>query len=171
MNLTDLNQIIELKTKRLDGPELTEDHTPPVVFCPDCGAELQPRIHQQTVKPMQSNLYFYGKGRCHVEACSAWGMFLEEAPDGTPKFYVPLSDGPIELDQVMATEVAALEIEKIFGHQSYSFPPHDIILEVYNRIREKFKSVHFALDAIYTLGWVYGVRAERKRRSLRNQVP
>ncbi|MGE5398085.1 MAG: hypothetical protein ACM3MK_11215 [Chitinophagales bacterium] len=134
------------------------------VCCPDCGADLEPRIHQQMVNPFEFNLYFYCTGRCHVEACTRLDLTPEKVTNGTPKFCIPLEGGLIDLEETISTAAATIEVERIFAHTPINFVPHDLVMSVYDRIQRRFKSKHFGLDAIYRMGWVYGVRAERARK-------
>lgn len=157
---------LELEKPRQNFVETNQE---PKIYCPDCGSELQARIHQQMVEPFQSYLYFYCIGQCHVKTCTMLGMEPERAPYGTPKFGVDLEQGSlIDINEIIAREAvreaAAIEIMKIYGNSPCDFAPHNIIMNVFDRTRKKYKSTQFALDAIYVMGWVYGIRAERKRR-------
>lgn len=66
--------------------------------------------------------------------------------------------------EAMLIKNKAAEIERIFGHISVDFENHDLILTLYNRVKKSFRSVGFGLEAVYLLGYIYGIRAERQRR-------
>lgn len=70
------------------------------VYCKDCGAELQTFIHQQMVKPFHSYLYFNCPGRCHVETCKRDGIDPEKIHCGTPKFYIQLTQGKMDREEI-----------------------------------------------------------------------
>lgn len=84
----------------------------PKVFCPDCDAEMQIRIHKHMVEPYESYLYFYCPGRCQVVAGLIKGFDPEKVPSGTPKFYVPLEHDD-DIDQIIA-RVAATNLKEYF---------------------------------------------------------
>lgn len=57
------------------------------------------------------------------------------------------------------------EIERLFLETPIDlFDKHDVVSEVYNRIMKRFRSIDFGLEAVFFIGYIYGKRAERKRR-------
>jgi len=58
------------------------------------------------------------------------------------------------------------EILKIAGHMAVSFPPYEVIDEVYNStIKKSGSHTYFALANVWLAGYIHGKRAERKRRN------
>lgn len=88
---------------------LVKENQKPKICCPDCGAELQATVHLQADKPYHSFLYFYCPGRCHAETCSQEGIAPEKVPNGTPKFYVLLSQERESKERIMAKADIVLE--------------------------------------------------------------
>lgn len=80
------------------------------VFCPDCGAAMEVRIHQQMVKPFESSLHFYSPGLCHVEDGIRKGFDPAQISGGSPKFYVPLASGLVDLVQVIDRVADNMEV-------------------------------------------------------------
>lgn len=69
------------------------------------------------------------------------------------------------LQNEVSTELEAAEIERIYGETPiHLFDNHDVIVEVYKRILKRFRSIDFGLEAVFFMGYIYGQRAERKRR-------
>ena len=65
-----------------------------------------------------------------------------------------------------AMEIEASEIERIYEKRPLaSINKWFVIDKVFNRVMERFHSVEFGLTAIYTMGYICGVRAERRRRA------
>lgn len=63
------------------------------------------------------------------------------------------------------------EIEKIFGNlPADNFDNHELVLNVYNRIQTKFRSMDLGLLAVYLMGYIYGIRTERKRKAEKQQI-
>lgn len=88
--------ILKIRETKLAAPNFGE----PKVFCPDCGAELLPSIHQQCDEPFRAYLYFNCPGRCHVEACTREEFDPEQVHWGAPKFYILLGQNLKDRDQV-----------------------------------------------------------------------
>lgn len=69
------------------------------------------------------------------------------------------------------SEHEAIKFEKIFNKTPVGLINHDLILRVYDRIEKRFHGRHFALEAAYLLGYIHGIRAERKRRKNKTYMP
>lgn len=61
-------------------------------------------------------------------------------------------------------EAEAIEIDRIFGKTPLNIGNSDLIFRVFDRINNRSESRHIALLGVYLLGYIYGIRAERKRR-------
>ncbi|WHH60401.1 hypothetical protein [Petroclostridium sp. X23] len=59
------------------------------------------------------------------------------------------------------------EFEKIYEKTTLTMTPRYLISRVFDRVMRKYKSMGIALGSIYQLGYIYGMRAERKRRKER----
>lgn len=80
-----------------------------------------------------------------------------------------INDFTVSTEEILR-ECEAAEIEGIFGNTLMDFADHNLILSVHDRIEKKFHSKRFALDVVYLLGYIYGIRAERKRRKNKGYV-
>ncbi len=105
-------QIDELSKSLDDGNGIDEYETglKGKVFCPDRRAAMEVRIHQQMFKPFESSLHFYSPGRCHVEDGIRKGFDPAQIPGGSPKFYVPLAYGLVDLVQVIDRVADNMEV-------------------------------------------------------------
>ncbi len=70
-------------------------------------------------------------------------------------------------NEVILRECEAIEIQKIFNKQTINFAPHELISRVFDRIQGKCRDVTFGLAGVYLLGYIYGIRAERRYRKNR----
>lgn len=61
-------------------------------------------------------------------------------------------------------EAEAIEIDRIFGKTPLNIGNSDLIFRAFDRINNRSESRHLALLGVYLLGYIYGIRAERKRR-------
>lgn len=68
--------------------------------------------------------------------------------------------------EAILTECEAREIERITGRTRIDSTPDKLIWRVYDRAFTgcRFGSKALGLSAVYLLGYIYGVRAERKKR-------
>ena len=71
-------------------------------------------------------------------------------------------------NETILRECEAVEIERVFMCKTIDFAPHKLIVRVFDRINKCCNSFHFALDGVYLLGYIHGIRVERKRRKGRS---
>lgn len=62
-------------------------------------------------------------------------------------------------------ECESMEIERLFGQTDMRFVDRLLLERIYNRVNAEYRSAHnLGLSGCYLAGFVYGIRAERKRR-------
>lgn len=69
--------------------------------------------------------------------------------------------------EVLTPEKELIEAEflnEVFMKKPINFEPHSLISQVYYRVLRRTRSFMFSLAAVYLMGYIYGVRAERQRR-------
>lgn len=149
-----------------------EQSTNTKCYCPDCGTELQTYIFQQDVEPFETYLYFHCSGRCHVEACREHGLDPAQVHSGTPKLKMLFNRDLIDIEQAcakvrekLARELELREIEKITDQCKIGTIDGEFIKSTYQRVYSKYPVSEIALVAVYLLGQMHGIRAERKRRA------
>lgn len=166
---------IELKLEEMGNisnfADANDNHKEPKAYCPDCGAELVPRMHRQLVEPFHTYMCFYCLGRCNADFCTKDGLDPKQNQGGVPKIRISLNQGLIDLDQLILSVAATVEIERIFTNVPYDFAPYDLVRNVYDRTLHRYRnSRDFALGAVYLTGWVCGIRAERERRKEKRRL-
>jgi len=120
------------------------------VFCPDCGVELQPHIHQQCMEPFHSYLYFYCPGRCHLEACARRGLDQEQVYCESIKFRFPLGQGAIDIDPLIARVSSVIETEGL----SKNVPLDKEIQGLRHELSDKAQAIESALQNLKKAGMV-----------------
>lgn len=165
--------LLQKLTKKEPNTALLKSEETPEVFCPDCDSIMESLIFQQHEEPHTSYLYLNCTGRCHTEWCAKEGVAPEKVYKGTPKLQIKLCTGTENRDLVDLKAKEALaqvslldKVVKSFGCTPVNefAADYSLVMEVFRRAILEHGHESMGIMAVCHLGYMQGIRAERKHR-------